>query len=84
MIRITQLAKRILKRFGNILCFELAGGREAVNQFFQKASGTPLSPSLGTMTTLSYPYATSHRYVDPSEKVAAWHYRRFDSGFGWN
>ena len=64
------LAKRILKGgFGNMLAFELAGGREAVNRFMRKAPGIPFSPSLGhTTTTLSHPATTSHRYVSPAER----------------
>jgi cystathionine beta-lyase/cystathionine gamma-synthase len=64
------LAKKLLQGgCGNMLCFELRGGREAVNRFLHKAPGVPLSPSLGhTMTTCSHPATTSHRYVSPAEK----------------
>jgi cystathionine beta-lyase/cystathionine gamma-synthase len=52
-----------------MLCFELRGGREAVNHFLHKAQGIPFSPSLGnTTTTVSHPGTTSHRYVSPAEK----------------
>jgi cystathionine beta-lyase/cystathionine gamma-synthase len=55
--------------FGNMLCFELAGGREAVNRFMRSATGIPFSPSLGHVgTTLSHPDTTSHRYESPAEK----------------
>jgi cystathionine beta-lyase/cystathionine gamma-synthase len=55
--------------FGSMLCFELAGGREAVNRFLRLSPGVPFSPSLGdTTTTCSHPGATSHRYVSPAEK----------------
>lgn len=55
--------------FGNMLCFELAGGREAVNRFMRRARGIPFSPSLGHVhTTLSHPDTTSHRYESPAEK----------------
>jgi cystathionine beta-lyase/cystathionine gamma-synthase len=65
------VAARLLGgRFGNMLSFELAGGREAVNRFMRRATGVPFSPSLGdTMTTCSHPYSTSHRYVPADEKV---------------
>jgi cystathionine beta-lyase/cystathionine gamma-synthase len=65
-----ELAKRLLvDGCGNMLCFELKGGREAVNQFLRKAKGVPFSPSLGnTTTTCSHPGTTSHRYVSPAEK----------------
>jgi cystathionine beta-lyase/cystathionine gamma-synthase len=65
-----ELAGRLLGgRYGNMLCFDLAGGRQAVNAFL-KRSAIPFSPSLGdTTTTLSHPAATSHRYVDAEEKA---------------
>jgi cystathionine beta-lyase/cystathionine gamma-synthase len=54
---------------GNMMCFELRGGREAVNRFLHRAPGIPFSPSLGhTTTTCSHPGTTSHRYVSPAEK----------------
>lgn len=55
--------------FGHMLCFELAGGREAVNRFLRRATGIPFSPSLGHAgTTVSHPDTTSHRYEGPAEK----------------
>jgi cystathionine beta-lyase/cystathionine gamma-synthase len=55
--------------YGNMLCFELDGGRAAVNRFMRKAAAIPFSPSLGhTTTTLSHPGTTSHRYVSPADK----------------
>jgi cystathionine gamma-synthase len=56
-------------RFGTMLCFELAGGRDAVDRFLKQAPGIPFSPSLGhTSTTLSYPSGTSHRYAAAADK----------------
>ena len=65
-----ELAKTMLHDgFGNMLCFELEGGRDAVNRFLRLAPGIPFSPSLGhTTTTCSHPATTSHRYVSPAEK----------------
>jgi cystathionine gamma-synthase len=65
-----ELAGRVLHGgFGNMLCFDLAGGRAAVNRFLHQAPGIPFSPSLGhTTTTCSHPATTSHRYVAPDEK----------------
>ncbi len=65
-----ELAKRLLAgRCGNMLCFELKGGRDAVNQFMRRAAGIPFSPSLGNVTTtLSHPATTSHRYVSLAER----------------
>jgi cystathionine beta-lyase/cystathionine gamma-synthase len=64
------LAKTLLQGgFGHMLCFELAGGRDAVNRFLRLAPGIPFSPSLGhTTSTLSHPATTSHRYVSPAER----------------
>jgi cystathionine beta-lyase/cystathionine gamma-synthase len=66
-----ELAGRVLAGgYGNMLCFDLAGGREAVNLFMHRARGIPFSPSLGhTGTTCSHPATTSHRYVSPAEKT---------------
>src|SRR5262249_53027279 len=65
-----ELAKSmLLGACGNMLCFEIPGGRSAVNRFLRHASGIPFSPSLGnTTTTVSHPATPSHRYVSPAEK----------------
>jgi cystathionine beta-lyase/cystathionine gamma-synthase len=65
------IAKRLLGGvYGHMLCFELSGGREAVNRFMRRAPGVPFSPSLGhTSTTCSHPATTSHRYTAPAEKA---------------
>jgi cystathionine beta-lyase/cystathionine gamma-synthase len=65
-----ELAGRLLHGgFGHMLCFDLAGGRDAVNRFMHQAPSIPFSPSLGhTTTTCSHPATTSHRYVRPDEK----------------
>ena len=64
------IAERLLQGgFGHMLCFELTGGRDAVNRFIKAAPGIPFSPSLGhSSTTLSHPATTSHRYVSPAEQ----------------
>jgi len=54
---------------GYMLCFELSGGRDAVNNFMRKAPGIPFCPSLGhATTTCSHPDTTSHRYDSAEEK----------------
>lgn len=65
-----ELAARVLQGgFGPMLCFELDGGRNAVNRFLHAAPGIPFSPSLGhSATTLSHPATTSHRYTSPAER----------------
>ena len=56
--------------YGNMLCFDLAGGREAVNRFFRQQTSIPFSPSLGnTTSTCSHPATTSHRHTSPAEKA---------------
>jgi cystathionine beta-lyase/cystathionine gamma-synthase len=53
---------------GNLLCFEVPGGRAGVNRFLRTA-GIPFSPSLGhATTTCSHPATTSHRYEPPAER----------------
>lgn len=57
------------EKFGNMLCFELKGGRPAVNRFLRSVPEIPFSPSLGHVTTtLSHPWSTSHRQISPAEK----------------
>jgi cystathionine gamma-synthase len=65
-----ELARRLLQgAYGNMVCFEIEGGRSAINRFLHQAPGIPFSPSLGhATTTLSHPGTTSHRYVSPAEK----------------
>jgi cystathionine beta-lyase/cystathionine gamma-synthase len=65
-----EAAKRVLPHgYGNMLCFELRGGRAEVNRFLRAAQGIPFSPSLGhATTTCSHPATTSHRYVSKEEK----------------
>lgn len=64
------IARKLLgENFGNMLCVELTGGRDAVNQFMRRAPGIPFSPSLGHITTtMSHPDTTSHRYETHAEK----------------
>ena len=66
------LAKRLYPGgCGNMLCVELAGGRDGVNRFLRAAPGVPLCPSLGhATTTVSWPGGASHRFVPAAEKEA--------------
>jgi cystathionine beta-lyase/cystathionine gamma-synthase len=65
-----ELLKRICDgKAGNMLCFELAGGRDAVNLFFRRSTRLKFCPSLGDYaTTCSHPASTSHRYLEPLER----------------
>jgi cystathionine gamma-synthase len=50
------------EQFGNMVTFELAGGRDTVNRFMQALSSIPFAPTLGDVsTTISHPGVTSHR-----------------------
>ncbi len=65
------LAATLLPRgCGHMLCFELPGGRAAVNRFLRAAPGIPLAPSFGhTSTTCSHPVTASHRYESDEAKA---------------
>lgn len=64
------LGKRLLPQgVGNMLAFELIGGREAVNRWMRACPNIPFAPSLGhTRTTCSHPATTSHRFDSPAER----------------
>jgi cystathionine beta-lyase/cystathionine gamma-synthase len=66
-----ELAERLLGEcYGTMLCFELAGGRAAVNDLMHRAPGIPFSPSLGHFTTTSsHPASTSHRFAEVVERA---------------
>lgn len=65
-----ELAHRLFSTApGNMLAFELAGGRDAVNRWMRACVGIPFAPSLGhTSTTCSHPASTSHRSVPPEDQ----------------
>ncbi|MEZ6138930.1 MAG: PLP-dependent transferase [Zavarzinella sp.] len=53
---------------GYMLCCELTTGRAGVDHFI-RAGNVPFCPSLGDCTTtISYPWATSHRYESAESK----------------
>jgi len=63
-------AKLLPRGCGHMLCFELPGGRVAVNRFLRAAPGIPLAPSFGhTGTTISHPVTASHRYESEEAKA---------------
>ena len=58
-------------RGGNMLSFELTGGREAANAFTRAASEIAFAPTLGDVgTTLSHPASSSHRGLTPEGRIA--------------
>ena len=59
-------ARNILgDRGGNMVCFEIGGGRAAANRLVRAASNIAFAPTLGDIsTTLSHPATSSHRELD--------------------
>lgn len=65
-------AARILgSRPGNMMSFEVAGGRAAANALTRAAPDLPFAPTLGDVgTTLSHPASSSHRALTPEGRAA--------------
>ncbi len=58
-------------RTGNMLSFELNGGREAANAFTRACPQIAFAPTLGDIgTTLSHPPSSSHRALSPEARAA--------------
>ena len=56
---------------GNMVSFELDGGRSAANAFTRSAEGLSFAPTLGDVgTTLSHPASSSHRALTPEGRAA--------------
>jgi cystathionine beta-lyase/cystathionine gamma-synthase len=56
---------------GNMVSFELKGGRDAANRFTRAAEGICFAPTLGDVgTTLSHPATSSHRGMSGEERAA--------------
>jgi cystathionine gamma-synthase len=66
------VARRLLgDRFGNMVTFEIAGGRETVNRFMQALRSIPFAPTLGDVSTIiSHPAVTSHRGLTAAAREA--------------
>src|SRR5262245_11996089 len=67
-----RVAQRLLgDQFGNIVTFEIAGGRETVNRFMQALRSIPFAPTLGDVSTIiSHPAVTSHRGLTADAREA--------------
>ncbi len=65
-------AARLLgERSGNMLSFELEGGRAAANAFTKACPEIAFAPTLGDIgTTLSHPASSSHRALTPEARTA--------------
>lgn len=56
---------------GNMVSFELDGGRERVNRFLSAVSEIPFAPTLGDIgTTISHPASSSHRALSVDQREA--------------
>jgi cystathionine gamma-synthase len=56
---------------GNMVTFELAGGRDTVNRFMQALRSIPFAPTLGDVSTIiSHPAVTSHRGLSAAAREA--------------
>jgi cystathionine gamma-synthase len=66
------VARRLLgDQFGNMVTFEIAGGRETVNRFMQALRSIPFAPTLGDVSTIiSHPAVTSHRGLTAAARDA--------------
>ncbi len=55
---------------GNMVSFEIEGGRAAANAFTRAADGLCFAPTLGDVgTTISHPASSSHRGLTPEERA---------------
>jgi cystathionine gamma-synthase len=66
------VARRLLGgQFGNMVTFELDGGRATVNRFMQALASIPFAPTLGDVSTIiSHPAVTSHRGLTAEAREA--------------
>ncbi len=59
------------RRGGNMLSFELTGGRAAANAFVSAAPDIPFAPTLGDIGTMtSHPASSSHRAMSAAARLA--------------
>ena len=59
------------KRGGNMVSFEIAGGRDKTNALVEAAPNIAFAPTLGDIgTTLSHPASSSHRALSSAEREA--------------
>jgi len=56
---------------GNMVAFEIAGGRDSANRLVRGAAGIAFAPTLGDVaTTMSHPASSSHRALTPGARAA--------------
>jgi cystathionine gamma-synthase len=66
------VARRLFgEQYGNMVTFELDGGRDAVNRFMRALDSIPFAPTLGDVATIiSHPGVTSHRGLTAEAREA--------------
>ena len=66
------VARRLFgEQFGNMVTFEITGGRESVNRFMRALRSIPFAPTLGDVSTMiSHPAVTSHRGLTADAREA--------------
>lgn len=64
-------AEALLKgQYGNMVSFEINGGRAAANAFVRAADGLSFAPTLGDVgTTISHPASSSHRALTAGKRA---------------
>lgn len=64
-------AARLLRAGGNMVSFEIDGGRAAAQAFVEAAKNIPFAPTLGDVATvLSHPATSSHRALTAEGRAA--------------
>ena len=65
-------AKSLMEKgSGNMVSFELDGGRDAANRFVRGLDGVAFAPTLGDIaTTVSHPASSSHRALSEDDRLA--------------
>lgn len=59
------------ERGGNMVSFQIKGGRGAANRLVEAAQNIAFAPTLGDIgTTLSHPASSSHRALTPQDRAA--------------
>jgi cystathionine gamma-synthase len=66
------VARRLFgEQFGNMVTFELDGGRDTANRFMRELQSIPFAPTLGDVSTMiSHPAVTSHRGLTAAAREA--------------
>ncbi|PQB03642.1 trans-sulfuration enzyme family protein [Aureitalea marina] len=66
----SEIARKQMKRGGNIVAFELAGGLEVGREFLNKIALCSLSANLGdTRTIVTHPASTTHSKLSSEERL---------------